>query len=221
MKNSILTLVLAVFAHFGYAQVMEETRVMSTGSQPALSIVLPGADVKFVDPAWKEFMKPYGKVTRVKSSKENVASDIQILDIGGVNRLKVYSLSEEVGDGTKMTVWFDLGPGFISSESYPKEYVAAVKFMKDFADKVKVDMITQELEAQEKLLSKAESNLTKLQRDNDTYHKIIEDSKKRIAQAEADIEKNLTDQELAQKEIELQKDAVKEVQKRLNECKKQ
>lgn len=222
MKNSILTLFFAAFClHISYAQVMEETRVMSTGSQPALTIVLQGADGKFVDAAWKEYMKPYGKISRVKSSKENVASDIQILDIGGVNRLKVYSLSEEVGDGTKMIVWFDLGPGFISSEAYPKEYVAGVKFLKDFADKVKLDMITEELEAQQKVLSKAESNLTKLQRDNDNYHKIIEDSKKRIAQAEADIEKNLTDQQLAQKEIELQKDAVKEVEKRLNECRKQ
>lgn len=222
MKKAFFTSVFTFLCLFLLnAQVLEETRVMSAGSHPALTIVLPGADVKFVEAEWKEYMKSYGKVVRVKSSKEFVSSDIQILDIGGITRLNVYSLTEEAAEGAKMTVWFDLGPGFISSEGYPKEYVAGVKFIKDFAAKVKLDMITMELEEQQKLLVKAENNLTKLKRENETYHKIIEDSKKRIAQAEEDIQKNLKDQEMAQKEIELKKETVSSVQKKLDECKNQ
>jgi hypothetical protein len=203
------------------SQVLEETRVMSTGSQPALTILLPGANTKFVESEWKEYVKPYGKVTRIKSAKETVLADVQVLDIGGVNRLNIYNLAEEVSGGSKMVVWFDLGTGFISSEAYPREYVAAVKFLKDFAAKVKVDQITLELEEQEKLLDKAENSLTKLQRENESLHKIIEDSKKRIAQAEEDIKKNLNDQEVAQRELGAQQEAVKTVQKKLDECKKE
>jgi len=166
-------------------------------------------------------MKSYGKVTRIKSAKETVAADVQVIDIGGVNRLDIYNLIEETGDGAKMTVWFDLGPGFLSSQANPKEYVAAVSFMKEFASKVKVDMIALELEEQNKLLDKAENNMTKLQRENENLHKIIEDSKKRIAQAEEDIKKNLNDQETAQKVLESQKDAVQAVQKKLDDCKKE
>ena len=222
MKKAIFTSTFTFLCLFLLnAQVLEETRVMSAGSQPALTIILPGADVRFVEAKWKEYMKPYGKVTRVKSAKEFVTSDIQILDIGGISRLNVYSLTEEAAEGAKMTAWFDLGPGFISSESYPKEYVAGVKFIKDFAAKVKLDMITIELEEQQKLLSKAENSLTKLQRENESLHKIIEDSKKRIAQAEEDIQKNLKEQEMAQKEIELKKETVDSVQKKLDECKNQ
>ena len=222
MKSSFSLLVITILGfNFLQAQVLEETRSMSTGSNPALTVVLPDADSKFVEAAWKEFMKSYGKVTKVKSSKEFVSSDVQILDIGGVNRLNVYSLAEETGDGSKMVVWFDMGSGFISSEAYPKEYVAAVKFLKDFSAKVKLDMVTQELEEQQKLLTKAENNLTKLQRENESYHRIIEDAKKRIAQAEQDIEKNLKDQELAHKEIEAQKEVVGGVQQKLEDCKKQ
>lgn len=222
MKNFLSPLILTLFSvSILHGQVLEETRSMSTGSNPALTIVLPGAEAKFADSEWKEFIKPYGKVTRIRSAAENVASGVQILDIGGVNRLNLYSLSEEVGEGTKFTVWFDLGTGFVSSEAYPKEYVASVNFMKEFAKKVQIDLITLELQAQEKLLSKAENNLSKLQRENDNYHKIIEDSKKRIAEAEKDIEQNLKDQEMAQKEIGAQQEAVSTVQKKLDECKKE
>lgn len=222
MKNFFPLLFLAIFsAPVLNAQVLEETRVMVSGSQPALTIVLPGASAKFVETKWKEYMKEYGKVTRVKSASESVVSDVQIIDIGGVNKLDIYSLVEEGSDGAKMVVWIDTGTGFINSEANPKEYVSTVKFLKDFSQKVKVDQVTMELEEQEKLLSKAENNLDKLKRENENLHKVIEDSKKRIAQAENDIEKNLKDQETAHKEIEAQKEAVGTVKQKLEECKKQ
>ncbi len=202
------------------AQVLETTQVMSTGSQPALTIVLPGVDTKLADVTWKEYMKSYGKIARVKGGKENIASQVQILDIGGVNRINVYSQSEEVADGVKMVVWFDMGSGFVTSEAYPKEYVAGVKFLKDFAHEVEIQRISNELEAQNKLLSKAESTVEKLKRENDTLHKIIEDSKKRISEAEKDIETNLKNQELAQKELGAQTQAVEEVKKQLDDAKK-
>lgn len=217
---------LSVFSLFVFflstvqAQVLETTQVMSAGSQPALTIILPGADTKLADATWKEYMKSYGKIARVKGGKENVASQVQILDIGGVNRINVYSQSEEVADGAKMVVWIDMGSGFITSEAYPKEYVASVKFLKDFAHEVEIQRISNELEAQNKLLSKAESNLEKLKRENDSLHKIIEDSKKRITEAEKDIETNLKNQEVAQKDLGAQEKAVEEVKKKLEDAKK-
>jgi len=222
MKNVYFLLLISLLAyHNSEAQVLEESRIMAEGSKPALTIVLPGTDTKFVEAEWKEYIKPYGKVTRIKGAKENVAADVQVLEIGGVNRLNIHSLTEDVADGTKMVVWISMGPDFISSEATPKEYVASVKFLKDFASKVKIDLITLELEEQEKIVKKAENNLAELQRKNDNYHKIIEDSKKRIAEAEKDIEKNLKDQELAHKEIEAQKQVLGGVQKKLEECKNQ
>ena len=194
---------------------------MSVGSKPALTIVHQGADTKFVDSEWREFMKPYGKVSRVKQSKETMTQDVQILDIGGVNKISIYNLNETTADGVKSIVWFDLGTGFVNAAAYPKEYVSSIKLLKDFAHKVKVDMITNDLEDQQKQLSKYENALNKLQREQDNLHKIIEDSKKRIAQAESDIEKNIKDQDAAQKEIDGQKNVVEGVKKKLDEAKDQ
>jgi molecular chaperone DnaK (HSP70) len=221
MKFLLTPIFLLVFSLSAIrAQVLETTQVMATGSQPALTIILPGADTKLADATWKEYMKSYGKVAKVKGGRENIASQVQILDIGGVNRINVYSQSEEVAEGAKMVVWIDMGSGFVTSEAYPKEYVASVKFLKDFAHEVEIQRISNELEAQNKLLSKAESTLEKLKRENDTLHKIIEDSKKRITEAEKDIETNLKNQELAQKELGAQEKAVEEVQKKLDDAKK-
>jgi predicted RNase H-like nuclease (RuvC/YqgF family) len=93
--------------------------------------------------------------------------------------------------------------------------------LQDFAHKVKVDLIAIDLENQQKQLSKMESTLTKLQRENDSLHKIIEDSKKRIAQAETDIQKNLQDQDMAQKEIDNQQTTVGSIRKKLEDTKAQ
>ncbi len=222
MKNAFILLIFScLIPSLANAQVLEDTRVMSLGSNPALTIILPGADAKFVDAEWREFMKSYGKVTKVKQSKECVAADIQVLDIGGVNKINIYNLNEEVGEGVKTIVWIDMGNGYVNSTAYPKEYVAGVKLLKDFAYKVKLDMIANELEEEQKQLAKFESNLNKLQREKDNLHKIIEDSKKRISQAESDIEGNLKEQELAQKEIDTQKSVIGGVQKKLDEAKNQ
>lgn len=222
MKNTMFILFISLFSATAvFSQVMEDTRVMSAGSQPALTIILPGADTKFADAEWKDYMKSYGKMTKVKGAKENVVQGAQILDIGGVNRLNVYSISEAVAEGAKMIVWIDMGGGFVSSSTFPKEYSAAVKFLQDFGHKAKVDQIAIDLENQQKQLGKFEGNLTKLQRENENLHKVIEEAKKRIAQAELDITKNLQEQELAQKEIEAQQTLVNEVQKKLELTKAQ
>jgi len=222
MKNVFILLIFScLIPSLTNAQVLEDTRVMNLGSNPALTIIIPGTDTKFVDAEWREFMKSYGKVTKVKQSKECVAADIQVLDIGGVNKLNIYNLNEEVGEGVKVIVWIDMGNGYVNSIAYPAAYVASVKLLKDFAYKVKLDLITNEVEEQQKQLAKFENNLTKLQREKENLKKIIEDSKKRINQAEADIEKNLKEQELAQKEIDNQKSVVGGVQKKLDEAKNQ
>ncbi|HJW31302.1 MAG TPA: hypothetical protein VJ508_18870 [Saprospiraceae bacterium] len=219
MKNLLIVSCFMLAALTIRAQVAEETRVMSAGSQPALTIMLPGADTKFTDAEWKDYMKPYGKVSRVKQAKENMVEGAQILDIGGVNRLNVYSLSESSGDGTKLLMWIDMGGGFVNSTTFPKEYAEAVKFLQTFGHQVKVDQISIDLENQQKQLTKDQNALAKLQRENDNLHKVIEDAQKRIAEAESDIAKNLKDQEAAQKEIDAQKTTVDTVQKKLDDTK--
>ena len=85
MKN-LVSLSLCLLVSFAVqGQVEQENRVMSKGSQPALSLVIIGSDVKFVETEWKDYTKNYGRITKAKGGQESVIEGAQILSIGGVN----------------------------------------------------------------------------------------------------------------------------------------
>jgi len=206
---SLFLLVLTTALASLKAQVSVENRPMVTGSQPALVIKLKGAESKFVESEWKEYMKTYGKVTGVKGSKESVVEGTHIRDIGQGELINVYSYAGKMADGTEMVVWFSRGGSYLDAKD--KEYPSAELFMKTFAHKVSVDMIVIDLEEQQKKLSRLESDSVKLQKENVNLHGTIETAKGKIAQAEIDIPLNLRSQEAAQTDITNQKAVVESV----------
>jgi len=218
MKKYIFLLLPAVFmSALLSAQVTAENRVMVTGSQPALVVELKGADPKFAEAEWKDYTKSYGKVIKVKGSKESVIEGIHVKDIGQGTLLNVYSLATPSVDGTDMIIWFNRGGSYL--ESSDKEYATAEEFLQTFAIKVNVDMIALDLEEQQKKQSKLENDLTKLQKVNENLHKDITNAKAKIDQAEIDIPLNVRAQETAQADIANQKGVVESVKENPEEYK--
>lgn len=189
---------------------------MANGNQNAIIISLPDASSSFAEKTWKDFIKKYGKAKKVRKSNELVVEDVQVLDIGGTQLVDIYARTEESGSASKLVMWVDLNGEYVNSDDHPDAYNGAVALLQDFKHQVQVDLITLELEEQTKALDKLESEMSKLRKDNDRYHKIIEDAKAKIAEAEADIAKNLQDQELTSREIEAQMEVVSGVRKRLD-----
>ncbi len=207
MKNFILTLFFVIITiTMGIAQVKSETRTMVAGPQPCLTVSLPGADAKFAQSEWKDYLKPYGKVSSVKGSKETVVESIHISAIGDGSLLQVYNLPEETSDGTRMIVWIDIGEDYLADTD--SNYHIAESFLLKFAHKVKVDLVAIDLEDQSKQLEKLESNLEKLQRTNEKLLETIEVAKASINDAEIGIPINETHQENARAEIDRQRDYV-------------
>ena len=98
---SILTI--CIISSFSLtAQVEEENRVMSKGSQPALTLFVPGTDPKFLETEWKDYTKNLGKAVKVKSSKEFLIEGAQILDVGGLKKINVYATGENFIAGAKV-----------------------------------------------------------------------------------------------------------------------
>ncbi|HLF65061.1 MAG TPA: hypothetical protein VI603_14955 [Saprospiraceae bacterium] len=220
MKRLIFALVVCLTASFGIAaqDCGEQSQVMALGSQNAIFIDLPGVSSSFAEKEWRDFIDQYGKAKKVKKSNEWLVEAAQILDIGGVNTVNLYSRSDETSNATRHYLWIESGGVFVSSSSNPDAYKGSTKLLKDFAHKVKVDMIAIELDAQQKAMDNLEKDLQKLKRENDGYHKTIEDAKQRITKAETDIAKNVQDQQLRMQEIEAQRVVVEEVQKRLEKA---
>jgi len=188
-------------------QVKEETRVMVAGAQPCMSIIIQGAEPGFVEQEWKDYMTSYGKVTKVKGSKESVVAGIHIVNVGAGDLLNAYSLAEEAVGGTKFIVWVEIGPSYLKSTD--SVYATAVKFIENFAHKVQTDLVAIDLENQQKKLAQFESNFAKLEKQNESLQKIIIDATAKIEQAETtDIPVNVSTQESAKADVDAQKAVV-------------
>jgi hypothetical protein len=188
-----------------HAQVEEESRVMSKGSQPALTLFVSGTEPKFLETEWKDYTKNIGKAVKVKSSKEFLIEGAQILDVGGVNKINVYATGENFNAGAKVIIWMEMGSGFINKTDFKKEWDAAAKWVADFGHKVEVDQSTIDLKNQQVLLDKLNSNLAKLQTENESLTEKLALNKEAQAAAQA--------------EIDAQAAMVAAVQKKLDETK--
>ncbi len=219
MKFSLLPAIILVFVasgSIGAQTITEQRNAMSKGDQNVLSVALPDANANFADRAWKEYIRDYGRLRRVPRSKEMLLGDIQVLSIGGVNTVNIYSLTESEGDGSRHFIWVETGGAFINSSDHPDAYNGSVEFLQRFAQKVKVDLITQDIDTQQREVDRMERDLQRLRRDNDNLHKEIEQAKARIARAESDIAKNLQDQDLKLRELEAQREAIAETRRKLD-----
>lgn len=216
MKN-IFSLSIVIWAALGLSaqEVSEGMTAMHAGTHNAFYIDLPDASASFAEKAWKDFIDQYGKAKKVRKSDEWVVEGAQILNIGGVNSLNLYTRTEATGNGSRHYLWIDSGGSYIDSDDNGDAAEYTRDMLKEFAHKVKVDMITLELDEQQRALDNLEKDLGKLKKDNESYHKTIEDAKERIAKAETDIIKNVQDQEIRSQEIEQQRQIVEEVRMRL------
>lgn len=217
-KFLVSTLFMAFAVCLTQAQITEESRVMALGNQNAIFMTLDDASSSFAEKTWKDFIKKYGKVKKVKKSNEWIVADAQVLDIGGTQLIDIYARTEESGNGSQIVMWVDMNGEFVNSDDHGDAFDGAVALLEDYAHRVKVDLIVIELEEQTKALGKLENQMKKLKKDNDGYHKTIEQAKARIAKAEEDIAKNLQDQELTSQEIGAQTEVVGDVRTRLDEA---
>ena len=202
----LIILVFCVSCAFNLsAQVEEESRVMSKGSQPALTLFVPGTDPKFLETEWRDYTKNLGKAVKVKSSKEFLIEGAQILDVGGVNKINLYATGENFNAGAKVIVWMEMGSGFINKADFKKEWEAAAKWVAEFGHKVEMDQSTIDLKNQQELLDKLNANMAKLQAENESLTEKLAQNKEAQAAAQA--------------EIDAQKAMVAAVQKKLDETK--
>ena len=219
-RFTILTFIYFLSLSFSSAQVTEEQRHMVQGQQNALILEFPDVEDRIVAKEWRNFTKSYGSLKKVKKSSEYILANIQVVDIGGVSRIDMYSDVEKAGkSSSKIMIWVDSGEGILSSESDPEGYAGSVKFLQEFAHHIKVVGVQTELEVEKKELDKMAKMLDKLQKDNDKYLKTIEKAKEAIAKNEDNIVRNEQDQALTQKEIEAQHAILKEIEEKLEKIK--
>ena len=200
------------------AQISEESMSMILGVRNALVLELPDTKSGFVSKLWKKYIKTYGgKTKKTRGGNEIFTDDADVVAIGGANTIDIYAKTDDRGEGSNLAMWIDLGGAFLASETHPDRYMEGEKFLMRFALFVAKENTVIELEEEEKQLSRLGSSLKRLVRDNERYHREIEQAKEAIRKAEANIETNIINQDETNQQIELQQGVVGDVKKRLSD----
>lgn len=195
--------------------ITEEVSGMSQGRNNGFSIELRESDKKEVEKLYSKYAKEFkGKTKKAKNTGEYF-TDNGTINAMGNNDVDIYASFQQSGSNVMMTMWFDLGGAYLSSGMHPDEALSAENVIMDFALQVSVNMLEDELKAEERILKRLEDDYGKLRKDKEGYEKDIADAEKKIEERKRDIEQNLIDQENKTIEIENQKSRLMEVQSKL------
>jgi len=188
------------------AQEVTEMKVpMSEGAQSALVLDLPKTDVKTVEKAWIKYLKDLDGKTKKNKKTGEIFTDNAMIEAMSKNTVDIYTKIQPKGEGSKLTVWTDLGGAFLASETHPEQYAIASKMLNDFSANISIAKAEDVLKEEEDALDKEEDKLKKLDKETADMKSKIEDYKKKIKELEADIVKNDEKRKEQAKNVDAQK----------------
>jgi hypothetical protein len=215
----LLLLILAAATLTG--QVTDQNQLMSRGNHDALVLELPSADARLVENLWKDWLKDNFRVKTSKTRRvkhdELTSPNFRLPGVSAGSKVDLYSLVEEVGKGSQLTVWIATPRGYVSPDLDPGQYVEAEKMLMRFALAVSREQIAGDVEAEENTLKNLEKDLDRLQRDKQRAEESIAEARRRIERLEEDIARNLVEQDLMQQEIAAQLQVVEDTKRKLRE----
>ncbi|MFN4081129.1 MAG: coiled-coil domain-containing protein [Saprospiraceae bacterium] len=215
LVSFLFTTLTPLLAQFGPVQEVEKN--MSFGMRPCFRLDIPGAEPRMVEDMWKEFARKNfnAKLKKDKKSGEWVANQLNS-PIIGATPFSIYSAVEKSGkENAAINIWFDLGSGFLNRRDHARSADEMSRLLRQFYFDVRRVVINNEIKAEEDKLKALDARHKKLVKDLDALNKDIENYKARIKKAEEDIVKNQRDQESALKDMDNQRRTIEEVRVRL------
>ncbi|CAF4443818.1 unnamed protein product [Rotaria sp. Silwood2] len=189
----------------------EVRQFMSKGEQNGIEIILNGTkpeDAKDAIEKWGK--KMHAKIVRDKKNPEIFIDNAQIPTVSA-NVLDMYAVVTPVDNGSKVTIYTDLGGAFVSSAAYGTQYAGLEAAIKKFAKDQAIVVVEDQQKAEEKTLKTLNGDLKDLVGKKADYLKDIEKAKALIQQREQDIVKNDADQGTKQQQISLQQQIIETV----------
>jgi hypothetical protein len=222
MKKLALTTFLSVsilFQVFSQSKIVinEIYQYMAKGEQTGFEVLIPESTPDRTNAEFAKLAKKYkGKVVTQKKSPDVFVDDALVKEVSE-NTIDMYYVTSPINNGTKLTVFVDLGGAFISSSNHPRAYDAMENFLRKFGLDLVKSNIQEQIKLEEKNLSNLEKELNTLFRDKDSYIKEIEKAKALIAQREQDILNNEDNQTKKTGQIEIQKEIISTIKSKLRE----
>lgn len=214
MKNLIAFLTFNLITFLAFAQtieISEAARAKDNGTYNSYLFELPDVSDREAEDDWKNLMKDYdSKAKYTRREKIWTAENAKLPGLSD-GTVTVYARIIEDSNPNKRTsviVWFDLGDGYVNTESDTAKSDYAKQFLTEYAVTTSKHHAQAIVAEEEKQLQGLEKDLNKLERNNSGYHKDIDKAKESIAKNEKNIEVNELDQKNKAKEIAAQKTAL-------------
>ena len=187
-----------------YSQVSESPKVMSLGTNNALTIPLSGISSDDTEKLWKKYIDQYdGSIKWNKKAKEYFVDNASIPSVSE-STVDLYAKAEGVGSDVNFSVWIDMGGAFLTSITQPEKFSAASEILSGFYREVEKFKTEQKWEAEEKKLKSLSSDMKDIIRDRESDEKDIKKAEAKIAELKAKIMENLKTQATKQSEIDAQ-----------------
>ena len=212
-RSTILFLFLLIRLPFSGAQVIEDERSMSLGSNTAYIIDIPNTNEKFVVSIWKSYLKSFGGKSKKKRGTEEILTESA--KISALGKVNLYAIFEQSGDDVSLSMWVDMGDEFLSKKSKNNQTQGAKDFLEDFSNEVRREIIRLQLKEEGDLLKKFETSMKRLERDSMRFGREIDLAEEKILKNQTKIEENIIAREDLLHNIEVQKmtlDSIKSLQ---------
>jgi len=212
----------------GEPQIEEATKSMSKGAFNALVVDLPQSSYKKAQKMWKKYAKNFrGRLKYDRKTNEYFLDNAEIKDMSD-NSIDITAQIYQKGEnGSEMTVWFNLGVTYLSSEEHPERFAKAHAILSDFSLLVSADWLKELLKEEEKTLDGMNSELNDLENQKLDEEKNIKKQEEIIAKAEEsiknsedNIEKNIEEQAKQETVISDQEKVIEGIKKKLKKLEK-
>ncbi len=223
MKKAILLILFAgtfIFQNTLSAQynvtINEVLKYMSLGEEVGLEVAIVEANPSDVEKSWMKFMRQFKtKAKKPRKAIEIFADDATITDMSN-NTVDVYAMAEAAEYGTKLTVFFNLGGSFVSSQEHEIAFGAAKRMLRTFALSEAANTVENELKLQEKVMKDLNKELDQMLSSKASNIKDIEKAKAVIAQRNADLAEVEKAIEIKQQQLNIQAEIMETLKNKLS-----
>lgn len=223
-KISLLLLFFALTVNFAVAQttfVTNEVRqYMSKGEQNGIEIIVNGSNVNNVKDALKKWSKKHDAKYNSSKKSSEIFIDNAKLPMVSANTVDIYAVVVPMDNGSRITFFSDLGGAFITSYAYATQYAAMDAKIKEFAQGLALENVSDQLNTEEKFLKTINKDISKLKKNKEKAIKEIDKAKKTIEKNEAEIIKNDADQAAKQQQLSLQQQIIETIKSKKSSLKR-
>lgn len=222
-KHLLLFIFLGCIQHHAFAQfnvtINEVRQYMSKGEKTGVEVFLVDIDPESVAKDWKKFMKQYKTKSKQPKKSKEIFSDNATIKEMSPNTVDVYAIAMPTPQGSKLTVFFDLGGSFVSSQNHDIAFGTAKKLLRDFALEEAIKVVDNEFDEQEKMLKELNKDLDKMLSSKSQSIKEIEKAKALIEQREQDIAAAEKAIEVKKQQMALQEEIINTLNLKLSNLK--